>query len=343
MKPVATISAPGAEQFHTTIRPAGQPVLMKGLVAHWPIVRAAMAGDVPLAEAMAANASTEAVVVSHAEPHIRGKFHYADGGTALNFERSEMELARFLALLLRERDRESPRAFAVQGHLAARILPHFQSSHPLPLLPPAIEPRLWIGNAAQVAIHGDDLENIACLAAGKRRFVLFPPEAIGDLYLGPFELTPGGTPISMVDFAEPDLARYPRFAHALEQAQVAEMEPGDALYVPYQWYHGVAALAPFNVLVNYWWNPARADLGSPWDALLHGLIALAQLPDDQRRAWRAMFEHYVFRPDGNPAAHLDEAVRGVIGRLTPEAVAQLQVDLRANLDPASAAKVGPLR
>ncbi|WP_342776846.1 cupin-like domain-containing protein [Hankyongella ginsenosidimutans] len=36
----------------------------------------------------------------------------------------------------------------------------------------------------------------------------------------------------------------PRFAQALEQAQVAELEPGDVLFYPALWWHNVEALAP---------------------------------------------------------------------------------------------------
>jgi Cupin-like domain len=343
MSPVEIRTATTAEQFHREVRPAGQPVLMKGLVKDWPIVAAANAGDEALAQALAANASPEPLVVSHAPHGVGGKFHYADGGSQLNFERTEMPLARFLSVLLAERDNPEPRALAAQGQNLDRIIPQFGAVHPVPVLPPGIPPRMWIGSASTVATHGDDLENVACVAAGHRRFTLFPPEQIGNLYLGPFELTPGGTPISMVDAVNPDLARYPRFIHAMEAAQVAELEPGDALYIPYQWYHHVQALDPINVLVNYWWSPSRAELGSNWDALLHGMITLRCLPVDQRRAWKALFDHYVFLENGDPAAHLEPEVRGVMGELTKAELDRLMADLRANLDPANEGKVGPLK
>src|SRR3546814_2525666 len=58
----------------------------------------------------------------------------------------------------------------------------------------------------------------------------------------------------MVDLAAPDLTRYPRFAEALAHAMTAELEPGDAIYIPGLWWHDVQAAGPFNVLVNYWWG-----------------------------------------------------------------------------------------
>ena len=40
----------------------------------------------------------------------------------------------------------------------------------------------------------------------------------------------------MVDPANPDLDRYPRFADALQTAQQGTLEPGDAIYIPFMWW-----------------------------------------------------------------------------------------------------------
>ena len=34
-----------------------------------------------------------------------------------------------------------------------------------------------------------------------------------------------------------------------------------------------------------------------------------------------IFDHYVFRKNGDPAAHLDPKYRGLLGTLTPELIA----------------------
>ena len=93
-----------------------------------------------------------------------------------------------------------------------------------------------------------------------------PADQFRNLYLGPIDNTPAGRAVSMVDLAAPDLATYPRFADAMASALVADLEPGDALYIPSLWYHHVEASAPFNVLINYWW---RDTPRTPVVALCH--------------------------------------------------------------------------
>ena len=111
-----------------------------------------------------------------------------------------------------------------------------------------------MGNRAVVGPHNDHPDNIACVIAGRRRFRLFPPEQFANLYIGPLELNPAGRPVSFVSVNAPDLARYPRYARALEASREAELEPGDAIYIPSMWWHSVESLEPFNLLVNYWWE-----------------------------------------------------------------------------------------
>jgi Cupin-like domain len=174
-------------------------------------------------------------------------------------------------------------------------------------------------------------DNLAICAAGRRRFTLFPPEQFANLYPGPLENNPGGRPVSMVDLHQPDFTAYPRFAEALAAAQVAELEPGDALFVPSLWWHHVEGLAPFNLLVNYWWRDAPHYLGQPEDALLHAILAIRDLPDEAKARWQAQFAHYVFGPSDQAAAHLPDHAQGVLAPLTPETAGQLRAKLLRGL------------
>jgi hypothetical protein len=188
--------------------------------------------------------------------------------------------------------------------------------------------RAWIGNRIQVAPHYDLQENVGVVVAGRRRFTVFPPQQLPNLYPGPFELTPAGTPISMVDPHNPDLKRYPRFAEAMAAAQQSELAPGDAIYLPYHWWHGVDSLEPVNLFINYWWNDAPEGAGGPYDALMLAFFAIKVLPPEQREVWRMVFDHYVFCANGDPGEHLPEQSRGILGELTPELMERMRMTLK---------------
>jgi hypothetical protein len=315
------------DEFTEVIAPAARPVVMRGLAADWPLVGAARQGADRCIAMLSGHATDTLIGVLRADPENDGRFHYTPDGHALNFVRARTSLRVFLAMLQEQATSDRPFTIAAQGVVAEQVLPAFGSSHPMPCVPASATPRLWIGNAAKVATHNDAYDNLAVVVAGRRRFTLFPPEQIANLYLGPLHFTPGGAVVSMVHVTAPDLDRYPRFAAAIEAAEVAELEPGDALFIPYHWYHHVEALERFNMLVNYWWDPARDDVGSPWDAMLHGMLSLRSLPPNQRAAWRAMFDHYVFQTGGDPAAHIPAEVAGYLGPVTAEAIAQMRKSL----------------
>ena len=262
MHPIAEWDAPSPDKFRDEIARTREPAILRRVAPDWPLVVAAGQGADRCMAILAANADTEPVQILRADPEERGRFHYAVDGRSLNFIRGHAPLPTFLAALHEQAAAPEPFALVVQGAIAERHVPGFRVSHPMPLAPPHAEPRLWIGNAAKVATHNDPTDNIAVVAAGRRRFTLFPPDAEPDLYMGPDHPTPAGTPVSMVDVTAPDLVRYPRYAAALEVAREAVLGAGDAIFIPANWFHHVEALEPFNLLVNYWWAPNRPEPGS---------------------------------------------------------------------------------
>jgi len=340
MREIPSLEATTPDEFASTVAPAALPVVLRGLAADWPLVGAARQGADRCIAMLSGQATDTPIEVLRTDPENDGRFHYTPDGRALNFVRGRTSLPGFLAALQEQAASDRPFTMAALGVVAEQVLPAFSSTHPMPYVPASATPRLWIGTAAKVATHNDPTDNIAVVVAGRRRFTLFPPEQIANLYPGPLHFTPAGTPVSMVHLTAPDLDLYPRFAAALETAQVAELEPGDALFIPYGWYHHVEALERFNMLVNYWWNPARDDVGSPWDAMLHGMLSLRSLPSNQRAAWRAMFDHYVFQTGDDPAAHISPDVAGILGPVTAEAIAQMRQSLIEALERDAASSPG---
>ena len=329
--PVEEASPPYDRTALDAIRADGRPRVMRGLVAEWPAVRAAQDGDEAMVRHLLDGGVAKPVAAIAAAPDQQGRFFYKDDLSGLNFVRGQGRLETFLADLLRAAELDAPPAMAVQSEVLRDLLPAFHRANGLDILP-GVEPRIWIGNRIRVAAHFDIKENIACCVAGRRRFTIFPPDQIANLYPGPFELTPAGTPVSMVDFADPDPVLHPRFGEALRHAQEVTLEPGDAVYIPYCWWHGVESLDPLSILVNYWWSEGQPQgIGSPYDALLHAILSFRHLPPDQRAVWRDMLDHYVFDESGDPAAHLPQQARGVMGAPRPALFDHIRGILRSAL------------
>ncbi|WP_445192706.1 cupin-like domain-containing protein [Sphingomonas sp. Tas61C01] len=329
--PIREYSGVTREQFDREIRPARQPAILRGLGRDWPAVQAARESGEAAVAYLKGFSHADPVNAIVGEPEIEGRFFYTADLTGLNFARGKSPLDPFLDRLLRDRDALRPYAMAVQSIPTPDLLPGFAERNHTDLVDASVVPRLWLGNAIRVATHYDLQENIGIVVIGRRRFTLFPPDQIANLYMGPLELTPAGTPISLVDPVDPDLDRYPRFAEAMKVAQAATLEPGDAIYIPFHWWHAVDSLAPVNAFMNYWWNPAATLGGNPYDALLLALYSLRNLPEDQREVWRTMFDHLVFQRNGDPVAHLPPTVQGVLGPPTPELAGRMRATLLKSL------------
>jgi hypothetical protein len=307
------------------------PVLLKGQVCDWPAVRAAENSNRELVSYIARFDVGSTVDTIVGPPEISGRFFYNESMSGLNFTREPARIGASLERILDLGTSDQSESVYVESMPVTRHLPGFEQENRMELLDSGIEARIWIGSRITVQTHFDLRENIACVVAGRRRFTLFPPDQTPNLYPGPFELTLSGPPVSMVQLDEPDLDAHPKFRSALEHAVVAELEPGDALYIPYFWWHHVCALEDINVLVNYWWNEAPAELGSPYDAMLHAILAIRDMPERQRQAWKTMFETYVFGESGDPVEHLPAEIRGPLGQHDAEMRQRMRMMLIASL------------
>lgn len=308
-------------KFADEIATLYQPAVLRGLVDGWPAVARARQSPQAIAAYLTGLDSGKPVDTLLAPASAKGRIFYNDNLTGFNFTRNASTIKAVVEQLVRYAAFESRPMLAVQSALIADCLPGFLAENSLDLLDPSIAPRIWLGNRVVTPAHFDESSNIACVVSGRRRFTLFSPGEVANLYVGPLDYAPTGTPISMVSFREPDFERFPRFREALEHAQVAELEPGDALYIPALWWHHVESLDKLNMLVNYWWKgapgaPVKWD--SALDCLVHALVNLRHLPADERKAWATIFAHYVFEAGDDCAAHIPEHRRGILGDMSPE-------------------------
>lgn len=303
---------------------AAEPVILRGLVQHWPLVQAARQSDQRFCDYLRGFGADTKVGLWRGPPEIDGRFFYNADMTGFNYQREIGRFGDLLDELLARAHEDRPPALYLGSTELDGSFPGMRQANELGLSQQDALVSLWLGNRARVATHFDLPDNIACVVAGRRRFTLFPPEQVRNLYIGPLDLTPAGQPISLVDIARPDLACYPRFEQALAQAQVAELVPGDAVFIPSQWWHTVEALDPVNALVNFWWRQSPAYMDSPMSTLMLALMTLRDLPPTQRQAWQALFDHYVFAAGDDTVAHIPPHARGALDPITPDRARHLR-------------------
>ncbi len=313
--------------FRDEIAPLNEPAVLRRVMHDWPAVRAGLTSPATMAAYLRGFDRGATVDTMIGDPSIEGRFFYNDTLTGFNFERHPAPVAETLARMLALLDATAPPSIYIGAVPLAQSMPGFLQENALAVVNPAVPPRIWISNRVTVQTHHDMSDNLACVVCGRRRFTLFPPEQVANLYVGPLEFTLAGPPVSLVRLENPDYQKYPRFRAALPTARYADLEPGDALFIPYMWWHHVESLDRFNVLVNYWWNDAPPYTGTPFDAMLYGLMSIRGLPPERREVWRKFFDHYVFQTAGNPVEHLSARQRGVQGELTPQVAAQIRAYL----------------
>ena len=310
----------------------GVPVRLNGLVSGWPAVRQCGASAESAARYLSRFWSDAPVTAYVGDASIDGRFFYNREFTGFNFQSGKATLAQiFERLAAPERD-ERLATIYVGSTPVDEWLPGFRAENDVRLPADDALASFWLGNRTRISAHHDFPDNLACVVCGERRFTLFPPDQVGNLYVGPLDLTPSGQAISLVDFAAPDLERFPKFAAAVEHGQTALLAPGDAVFIPSMWWHHIESTAPFNLLVNYWWCSTPAAMGSPSNALLHAILALRELPPRQREACRSLFDHYVFDADESTREHIPEAGRGWLAPLDEAGARRLRAELLNRLN-----------
>ena len=320
--PVRTATARTPDELSSLVAGA-EPVILKGAIDHWPVLAAAAQSPATLDSYLKEIDSGAPVPVMEAPPSTGGRFGYAADLREFSFTKRSRPLAETLERIARAKDDTGAGYIAIQMLPLDVQMPAFGRDNPMPLVPPSARPKLWLGGPVKTQIHNDRDHNLACVIAGHRRFLLFPPEQVSNLYVGPLDNPP---PLSLVDPENPDLTRFPRFVEAMKAARVAHLAPGDALLMPRYWWHHVTSHDPYNAMVNYWWGDAGTGLDNPHEAFLTALLALKSLPAHERAYWRTMFELHVFGDTG--AEHIPIKARGVLGAMTPSLRATLKRRLR---------------
>ncbi|MFL6735277.1 MAG: cupin-like domain-containing protein [Sphingomicrobium sp.] len=316
---------------------SGEPAILKAVAADWPLVRKGAESAQAAIDYIRSFDVGRPIVGYVGAPEIRGRYFYDAEMKGLNFEARRYALPEFLDRISGTFDEANASSLYIGSTDLDGYLPGLREHNGLPVDRPPFAAHapivsIWVGNRTVASTHYDFSNNIACNMVGRRRFTLFPPDQIANLYPGPLEPTPGGQVVSMVDLRAPDFDRYPRFRDALEAAEIAELEPGDLLIYPAMWWHNVEALEPFNAMINYWWNAVPAFVDTPMTTLLHGMLSLRDRPAHEKAAWRELFDYYIFGAGEQAALHLPEHIRGPLAPMDETISRRLRAELLRRLN-----------
>jgi len=324
LPPVGTAAASTVEAFDTIVR-AERPVILKGLLESWPALAAGRQSPARMSAYLKAMDRGAPAPVMEAPASSGGRFSYGPDLREFAFSKRQAGISDTLDRIESLTGDPSAPYVAIQMLPLISHLPEFVLQNLMPLLPSQVMPRLWVGGPVRTQTHNDRDHNLACVIAGRRRFVLFPPEQVSNLYVGPLDNPP---PLSLVDPEAPDLERFPKYRDAYAAAQVAFLEPGDALFMPKYWWHHVTSLDPYNAMVNYWWGDTGVGLERTSDVFQTALLAFKDLPPGERAYWSEMFAAYVFGERGDAVAHIPEGLRGALGAMSPSFRAALKQQLK---------------
>ncbi|WP_019026165.1 cupin-like domain-containing protein [Colwellia piezophila] len=325
MAKVKQITACTPTNIPSDVLTSNEPIILKGLVDSWPIVQAANESAEQVSTYLKQYYQGLTVGMGVSDDKHNGRLFYNEDFSGFNFTKQAAQFDDVLAQLLATQDSAKSDSLYVGSTQVDKLLPGFRVDNDLAALTqhtPLVS--LWLGNESRIAAHHDTPSNIACCVAGKRRFTLFPPAQLSNLYIGPLDFTPAGQAISLVDFHQPDFERFPKFKNAIEHGLVAELSPGDALFLPSMWWHHVEALSKFNLLINYWWQTSNAQMGAPMDALMHALLNIKSLPAEQKKAWSEMFQHYIFNDDANALSYIPTEQLGVLNPQSDKSSRQIR-------------------
>ena len=296
---------------------SGRPCILKGALNNSALVVAGKSSNKEAMKHLLSYTSDRPVLNYVADAQAKGRFFYNQKMSGLNFTTEYSSMAEFFEKLEAQITEKSGSSYYIGSANAAEHFPNFLDDDGLQLTAGIFEehpPRvgIWLGNRTTAVTHFDMSNNIAACMVGRRRFTLFPPDQIENLYPGPFEPTPGGQVLSMFDLNAPDFKQFPKARIALEHGEIAELEAGDVLVYPAMWWHQVEALDNFNVLLNYWWNSVPTYIDDPMNTLLHGLLSLRDRPEHEKEAWRKLFDFYIFGAPDNTRNHLPEHIWGAL-------------------------------
>ena len=143
---------------------SGRPMVLRGAVADWPFVQAALQSDEAAVEYLIASTIGEPVTVLAADPSEEWEVLLPSGFEADELQASPGNGSRTCSARCFSTKSRSSGWDRGASDLRARPLPGLEEENPNRFVPEGTHARVWIGNAVTVSPHFDVADNIACVS-----------------------------------------------------------------------------------------------------------------------------------------------------------------------------------
>uniref|UniRef100_A0A0K0DPN4 JmjC domain-containing protein n=1 Tax=Angiostrongylus cantonensis TaxID=6313 RepID=A0A0K0DPN4_ANGCA len=205
-----------------------KPVIIKGLISHWPAVKKWSFGYL------------YRILARRVVPVERGAKYTDSSWTQTLMTGSEF----FRKCTLLESGKET--LYLAQHRLFDQIPHRFLSRV---ITSNEVDRNCWIGPGGTISpLHTDPRENLFCQILGRKFFRLVSPVDTENVYAFKDGIT---TNTSQVDALNPNLDEYPDFAKA--QCWDGVVESGDVLFIPKGWWHFVSSLSN-SISISFWFD-----------------------------------------------------------------------------------------
>eukprot|EP00640_Fibrocapsa_japonica_P002774 CAMPEP_0113951568 /NCGR_PEP_ID=MMETSP1339-20121228/86917_1 /TAXON_ID=94617 /ORGANISM="Fibrocapsa japonica" /LENGTH=243 /DNA_ID=CAMNT_0000959871 /DNA_START=198 /DNA_END=930 /DNA_ORIENTATION=+ /assembly_acc=CAM_ASM_000762 len=234
---------------------AQRPVKLRYFAHHWPAVSDAKRkwSDLELLSSRTSGSSDSTVEIEIGKDYMDADVHKA-----------EVSINSLLEFILQEKDEKDNKVSSSPGpnfYLAQHNLDDIcVLRDDVPSQPEICRfsgkghvylRNIWLGGHRGTVspCHYDPFNNILVQIFGEKTVTLFPPHVGKWLYPAKGTLQPN---TSLVDIRKPDLEKYPIFEKAWQEALQATLYPGDAVFIPFKWWHHCNT-KNLSCSVNYWW------------------------------------------------------------------------------------------
>ena len=170
------IQCPGGE-IPAEVLSGAEPVILKGLVSHWPLVQRGPQSSAAVADYLCSHYNGKTTQVFYGDPTLNGRYFYDESCRAFNYETRLGQGDQVLQQILQWQELEQPPSVYIASNLLSSHFPSLRQQNDIQLPKPAVnyetEPdrvSIWLGNKSLSACHYDSSENLACCVLGKRSF-----------------------------------------------------------------------------------------------------------------------------------------------------------------------------